>query len=332
MYFWLGAALSLALLLLLNALASFAATLLWRSIAHHAQQWPAREQARFLFALRLAPLVAACVFVALLGLPAYIAHEPHTTDETLGGPLAILAGLSLAGLGLAMWRGLAAWYATRRVTRAWQRQAVRITLPGITLPTYRLRHPFPVVAVVGIWRVRLFVAEQLFDTLTPAEMTATLRHELGHVATYDNLKRVILRACSDVLTIVPAGRSLNRAWAACAESAADEHAAGDSATTSLELASALLKIARIAPPHAYPTTGAAITFMFAPQGDTTILADRVRHLVKLADGKSHKALRRIDLAVWSGLGSFVIILLLAAWQKSALRVIHHFMEHLVGLA
>ena len=329
MYFWLGFCLSLTVLLLLNVLASLITATLWRVITPHAQEWAAQDRARMLFALRLAPILAALVFVVTLVLPAYLKHEPPQTGETLSWPLAGLAALSFLGLALAAWRGVAAWRATRRMMQDWLQRATPVTLPGIDVPAFRLRHPFPVVAVVGLWRVRLFVAEQLFASLTEAEMAATLQHELGHLAAHDNLKRTILRACSDVLTIVPCGRGLDRAWADCAESAADEHAVQSEPKISLNLASALLKIARLAPPGTHPALPLG-AFMFNAADGSATVTQRVRHLVRLADKKPRPHHRRLDLAVWSGLGSFVILLLLAAWHTSATTTIYHFLEHIVA--
>src|SRR5919202_1119057 len=109
-------------------------------------------------------------------------------------------------------------------------------------------------AGVGTLRPRLFIAQQLFAALTEAELRAALAHECGHLATRDNLKRAVLRACRDVLTIVPAGRTLDRAWDESTEAAADEHAARDGgAAAALDLAAALVKIARLAPPGMRPT-------------------------------------------------------------------------------
>src|SRR5438093_1171007 len=90
----------------------------------------------------------------------------------------------------------------------------------------RRRRRRAVARLARTTRPRLFVAQQLCDALSPVELSAALAHERGHLAARDNLKRALLRACRDVLTIVPAGRTLDRAWAESAEAAADEHAAG----------------------------------------------------------------------------------------------------------
>ena len=333
MYFWLGLSLSLAALLTLNALASLAAAALWRLLAERSLEWRAQDRSRAIFALRVAPIAGATLFVALLLLPSYLTNEPYQTNESLSWLLMALALLSFIGLALAVWRGLAAWQATRRLVNVWLRQAAPVALAGIEIPAYRLRHPFPVVAVVGIFRPRLFVAEQLFTTLTPEELDAALRHELGHLATRDNLKRTLLRACSDVLTIVPCGRALDRAWAESAECAADEHAARRNALTSLNLASALVKIARLAPAG----TNAALpigAYLLHAAEDAASLAYRVRQLTRLAtpDGVPAKPIFRFDLAVWTGLGGFLLLLIFAAWQTQVPATIHFLLERVVAVS
>ena len=107
------------------------------------------------------------------------------------------------------------------------------------IPILKLRHSFPVFAVVGIVRPRLFVAEHVLETLDEQELTAVLRHELGHITALDNLKRLAIKLCGDLL-VAPLGRGLDRDWSVAAEAAADEYAvaAGDR-NTALSLAGAL---------------------------------------------------------------------------------------------
>src|SRR3989440_3017462 len=233
MYALLGLCLALATLLTVNALAALVVAGLWRGLlARWTRAWSAHARAQLLFALRLAPFALALLFVAALIVPSYLRYEPEATVEAVSLKLAALAAISIIGLALALWRGLIAWRTTRRLVADWLRHAEPITLPGVALPAFRVAHKFPVIAVVGALRPRLFVAQQLFDALSPLELSAALAHERGHLAARDNLKRTLLRACRDVLMIVPAGRTLDRAWAESVEAAADEHAAqtGDDAT------------------------------------------------------------------------------------------------------
>ncbi len=68
----------------------------------------------------------------------------------------------------------------------------------------------------------------------------------------DNLKRGFMRICRDVLLIIPSGRTLDRHWSAASETAADEHAAERGGDVALDLASALVKVARMIPAGARP--------------------------------------------------------------------------------
>ncbi len=114
MFELLGICLALAALLTLNALTSLLTSALWRALRARAGNWPASSRARLIFALRVFPASLAVVCVGALLLPAYVAHEPRHAAEPVSFKLAILAAISAAGLLLALWRGVAAWVATKK--------------------------------------------------------------------------------------------------------------------------------------------------------------------------------------------------------------------------
>jgi Zn-dependent protease with chaperone function len=143
-----------------------------------------------------------------------------------------------------------------------------------------MNHPFPVFAVVGVVHPKLFIAERVLDELDPVEIEAVLIHELGHIAAWDNLKRLVMKACGDLL-VVPVGRSLVEHWSETAERAADQYAVEQSGRlTALNLASALIKIARLVPDEPFPAMPAASYVLRVDES----LAVRVRRLLSLADG------------------------------------------------
>ncbi len=280
MYLLLGTCLALSALLALNAFASALAELIWRALSPRVAGRPAAVRARLLFALRVSPpsLAAALVFAQLL--PAYILHEPTDTDETVGTKLLLLAALSAAGVLLACWRVAQTWLATRRLTRDWMRHAEPFAAEGANVPAYRISHRFPVIAVIGVLRPRLFVASQLFDELTPGELASALAHERGHVEARDNLRRAVLQAGQDALLLLaPLGRSLRREWQRESELAADEFAAADGTAAALNLASALVKISRLIPPGAKPTLPAGAHLLGEAEDG---VSQRVRALLRLA--------------------------------------------------
>ncbi|MGH9755828.1 MAG: M48 family metalloprotease [Blastocatellia bacterium] len=329
MFELLGICLALAALLTLNALAALLASALWRMFGSRVKDWPAAERARLLFALRVFPSIIAVVCVGALLLPAYIAHEPRRAVEPVSLKLAVLAAISAAGLLLALWRGVAAWIATRRLIKDWLRVAEPVRFDQIPIPAYRLRHPFPIIAIVGAIGPKLFIADHLFQSLTREEMDAAIAHESGHLAARDNLKRVLLRACRDVLAIVPSGASpsgarMDRAWAEASETSADEHAARGGSNVTLDLASTLVKIARLVPEGVKPAMPAGALLV----GDNADgIAQRVRRLTRLAT-LDEVALGERTFNAWpqACFAAILISTILLATNPSTLLAIHNLIE------
>ncbi|HEY7181935.1 MAG TPA: M48 family metalloprotease [Blastocatellia bacterium] len=322
MFELLGICLALAALLTLNALTALLASALWGAIRSRAEAWPAAARARLLFALRVFPAAVAVVCVGALILPAYITHEPRRAVEPVSLKLGVLAAISAAGLILAIWRGVAAWIATRALIRNWLRVAEPITFDRI--PAYRLRHQFPVIAVVGAIRPKLFIADHLFQSLTRAELAAAIAHESGHLAARDNLKRAALRVCRDALAIFPSGASLDRAWAEASEAAADEHAARGGGAVALDLASTLVKIARLAPQGVKPAMPAGASLIV---NDADGIAARVRRLTQMAtldSLSSHE--RTFKVWPWTCFAAILASAILLGASPSALLAVHKAIE------
>lgn len=334
MYNLLGLSLALAALLCMNVLATFLSVALWRALRRPLARRPAAAQAQVLIYLRLLPLACACVFVVGFIVPAYLHHEPHRTDEVVSLKLAFFAAFCFAGLALAVWRALHSWVATRRLIADWLRHAEPIKLAGVRVPVYRLQHRFPVIAVVGMARPRLFIAAHLFDKLSAEELRAAVLHEQGHLTAHDNLKRAALCACRDVLMLVPAGRTLDRAWLEQSEAAADEHAAhAGGAPVALDLASALVKIARLVPEGATPRMPAG-AFLVGDHNDNG-LAWRVRRLARLATNEP-PPLRRtsnaaLNYALAGALAAALVVSATASFsQPRFLAPLHGALEQVVS--
>lgn len=279
MYALLCICLTLSALLALNALASALAGGVWRALAPRVRGWDAGARARLLFALRVSPPAVAAVLAFALIVPAYLLHEPADSGERVGFKMLILACVSAAGVLLAAWRVARTWVATRRLARDWMRGAEPFVVEAAGVPAFRIRHSFPVIAVIGVLRPRLFVASQVFDALTPGELAAALAHERGHVEGRDNLKRALLQAGEDALLHAPLGRSLRREWQRESEMAADEFAAAAGPAAALDLASAIVKISKLIPRGARPTLPAGAHLLGDGEDGTS---RRVRNLLRLA--------------------------------------------------
>jgi Zn-dependent protease with chaperone function len=332
LYLLLGICLALSALLALNAFASALAELVWRVVAPRVAGRPAALRARLLFALRVSPPALAAALVFSLLLPAYLLHEPFDTEEEIGAKLLLLAAVSAAGVLLACWRVARTWLATRRLTRDWMRHAEPFAAECVRVPAYRISHRFPVIAVIGVLRPRLFIASQIFDALTEGELASALAHERGHVEARDNLRRTVLQVGQDALLLLsPLGRSLRREWQRESELAADEFAASAGPAAALDLASAIVKISKLIPAGATPTLPAGAHLL--GEGEDG-LSRRVRNLLRLASSPEG-ALAAASLHARRPLKTALCICLCAAaaapllTHTEVLRVTHDAIEQVV---
>lgn|SRR5574341_876776 len=332
MYELLAISLTLSALLTVNAAMSIAVGGSWRLVRPVLRRFSAASQAEILFTLRILPPAIAIVTVTAVLLPSFIAHEPYSSGETVGPKLAALAIISAAGVALAIWRAVRSWWATQMLLGEWLRQAEPIEVSGVPTPTFKFSHPFPIIAVVGTIRPRLFIAERVLTSLTVDELAAAIAHECRHLSARDNFKRLLLRVCRDLLMFVPSGRPLDRAWAESAEAAADEFAARRSAQTALDLASALLKIARMVPAKTQVSLPLA-SFLVGVDEEKGVKS-RVRRLLVLASSDGRIRDRRAltgNVLPLVAISTFVIIGIATGNSSNVLVTAHGLIEVAVKL-
>ena len=331
MYELLGICLMLATLLVVNAFTSILMAAFARVFERRLQRLSARVRAEVLFALRVGPTAVAIFLVGFLFVPAYIVNEPHGTNEVVSSKLALLALISAAGVGFALWRLFRSSFATHSLLRSWLRDAQAAKIEGISIPTYRILHRFPIIAVVGTIKPRLFIADQVLDELTSEELAASIAHEAGHVQARDNLKRSTLRVCRSALMMLPCGRSLDRAWAEAAESAADEYAVFQESETALNLASALVKIARMIPSGARADVPLG-AYLVGAEENSGVKA-RVRRLLEIASSgtgvsRSRSVVRMLPAASF---GLLVFLAVAVPTNQTLLIAAHNVIERAVTL-
>jgi Zn-dependent protease with chaperone function len=324
MYFLLGICLLLVLFLALNISASLAVAALWRVIRKFVQSRPAHKRARIIFALRIFPVAGALVFIFAFLLPSYFLFEPVASGETVGLKLIFVASLSAIGIVAAFYRVFKTWLNTVRLIQDWDRHSQPVKVGNSKVPVYRIEHPFPVISLVGIFRPRIFISSQIFDLLSDQEMTAAMAHEYGHLKNHDNLKRWLLRVGQDLL-IFPIGKKLDRIWAETAETVADEYAAAVSGNkAALDLAAALIKIARIVPPGGSPAMPAGAFLIEEHRVDITF---RVRNLLQITDGNNKFKAQNLNYILWFGALSMAILGL--AINYNFLLSVHNILEEIV---
>ena len=282
--------------------------------------------------MRIGPPVIAIVAIAAFMIPSYLIYEPHSTEEVVSWKLGGLAALSAIGVALAISRGVRSWLATRSLLKEWLASSTPIRFDSIKVPTFVLQHTFPIIAVVGALRPRLFIAAQVLDSLSEEELAAAIAHEYGHLAAHDNFKRSVMRISRAALLLIPCGRSLDRAWSEASESAADEHAAQRSSLVALNLASALVRIAKMIPKGQQQIMPASVSAFLAGNEDTPRVRVRVRRLVELAAADPRLLVSSAPLVrflPWMALTVLIVVSVMIESRPQVLAAVHEFVEHVV---
>ena len=341
-YFLLGASLALAGFFVLNAGLSLGSHLVFYSAARQLAARPslhARQRARFLFVLKVLPAAASAVCALFLVVPSYLMFEPRSTAERLSWPVLLFAAFALLLLTHGALKAVVSWRASRAILREWLGKAEPVTLPGISIPAYNLLaarnsgDAFPVIAVIGWFRPRLFVSALVFEALSQEELAAALQHEIGHLAAGDNLKRFLARMSPAVSSFLPGAGKLAHLWHTASEECADFYAVQRGSAAPLTLASALIKVSRMVPSRCAAAAPAGAYFL--ERDDVADVARRVHLLLDAAESPATAIVSRNPaqgrMLLFSVLASS--LLLLATFYPTLLTSVHELLEkflHLVG--
>jgi Zn-dependent protease with chaperone function len=301
----------------INALASLGVALYWRLTSRRrASSLPAPSS---VFLVRMFPAAVSSLFVTLFFLPGFLQFEPADTTETVSGLM--LASVS-APLLVLVWgglRGVLSWLKTDRLVQRWMSRAERRYLAGTSTDVYCIDSDFPVVSLAGVKRPRLFVSSRVMASCTQEELAGILAHEAAHHRSGDNLKRMLMRFCPDFLAWTSTAKLMERTWSVSSDLAADESAAGTDADARTNLASAIVKVARLAIGRSFPPEILASAFYRGESIDR-----RVRSLVAEPSGASE---RRYG---WAWIAAGICVLSLALEPK-VLDQVHRVTETVVHL-
>jgi Zn-dependent protease with chaperone function len=289
-------------------------------------------RAERLVLLRALPTVAALVATGLGLVPAFLWLEPRQTTESVSAPMMALAAAAAATILVGPVKGLLSLLATRRLIRRWERSAKPIRVPGTGtgtgtgLSAFTVEESFPVAVVVGSRHPRLFLARSVLASCEPAELAAVVAHEIGHLRRGDHWKGLLMRAAPDALSILPFGVGVERRWAEAAEQLADEHASTSCRKRALDLASALVKVARLVA-RSHPPDLPLIA-LYRGEG----LAGRIERLLRApgAEASSLPRRTRAPRAV-ATLGVTLVAILLPVSGAFGLDVLHRIHDLAEGL-
>jgi hypothetical protein len=266
---------------------------------------------RLLFAVRISPLIGSAFLTVVFALPAFLRLERGPVDEDFGTVLFCVGTILLVAAGL--FRAVMARSSASRVVSGWI-DGARLLDAGTIAPALQVRQGPPLL-LYGISKPRVLASETAVALLSPAELRVAVQHEIGHLRSRDNLKKMVFYAAS-----FPGMASLDRAWQDAAEFAADE-AAVSNCDEAVDLASALIKLADLAPidqPPAF-TTGLL--------DRSALVRLRVQRLLDWRDASSQSAQRRWWLS-FLPLALAIISYSVAHYGQSLLFT-HRFTEWLI---
>jgi len=240
-----GLGVSLAIFFLLYLFASIVVLQTWEFAAKWLERGSARRRARWLFALRIFPFALALAFSLGVTLPSFLWLEPRQTGEEIGTAPFVLASCCVLVLALGIGRAFVAQKRTSRAIGKWLEGSSLLEGgslgKGIPVPIFRTTRSSPTLIVAGISEPKVLVSEAAMFSLNAPELRRALQHEIAHVRSCDNLKKLLFR-----LLVFPGMWRLESVWSEAAEMAADD-AAVSSRSEAIDLASALVKISRLAP-------------------------------------------------------------------------------------
>jgi Zn-dependent protease with chaperone function len=240
-----GIAVSLTFFVLLYCLLSALVAVAWRSLKWlHATE---PSLAGLLFSLRVLPLAASVIITFVFVVPSFQLLEPRSINEGMGVMPLALGVCALLLIACGCFRVIAAQSRTSRVVAPWLAGGHPLNVDGgAQTVTFRSRCEAPPLVLVGVRKPRVLVSESTVALLSHDELHIALKHELAHMRSRDNLKKLVFRLCP-----FPGMARLERAWSLAAELAADD-AAVSNLDDAVDLAAALVKLSRLVPVEAAP--------------------------------------------------------------------------------
>ena len=238
-----GIAVSLTFFVLVYCLLSAVVLVCWRWLQWlHATE---RSLSEILFLLRIFPLVASAIVTFAFVVPSFQILEPRSADEGLGTMPFLLGLVALFFFAYGTYRVVTAQTRTSRIVARWLEGSVPLNgnSQAITLrsPSYT-----PPLTLVGLCKPRVLVSDSTLAMLSSGELEIALRHEVAHIRSRDNIKKLIFRFAP-----FPGMKELESAWSQAAELAADD-AAVTSLNDAVDLAAALVKLSRLIPVEPAP--------------------------------------------------------------------------------
>jgi beta-lactamase regulating signal transducer with metallopeptidase domain len=239
-----GIAVSLTFFVVLYCLLSLLVAVAWHSLKllHTRSE---RSLANLLFGLRIFPVAVSTLITLGLVVPSFQLLEPRSIEEDMGLMPLVLGLCAVLLIACGVFRVVTAQTRTSRVVARWMDGSNSHSVET-DLETFCTRRDVPPLTLVGVCKPRVVVSESTVSLLSREELRIALKHEIAHVRSRDNLKKLVFR-----FSPFPGMAKLESAWSQAAELAADD-AAVSNANEAVDLAAALVKLSRLMPVEAAP--------------------------------------------------------------------------------
>jgi hypothetical protein len=225
-----------------------------------------RRSAGLLLATRLFPATASLLLTLGLFVPAHWATEARGANESFGWALNLAAAAGALLIIRSCFRVTALARADRRLRAG---ECASTVVCGVTESA-----DVPGLALAGLVRTRVVLDPRVAAELTRAELDVAIEHELAHRRAFDNLKRGAFYCAPDIFGSTRVAKGVEHAWHAAAESLADARAAQENEQRAVDLASALVKVARLTSAVSSGRSPVWSTF-----NDPALLSERVQQLM-----------------------------------------------------
>lgn len=317
--------LSLTSFFLVNGIAGAATALFSSAAIRIAETMRPRSATRFLFILRMLPLVLGLTIVLGLCVPSYLWLEPQIASERVGLACLLLAGLAGIACSHSLVRTARAVSASARLTNEWRRSTSDVSLTKeksqvvVDEQALVVQKREPLLALSGIIRPRMVISRGVLAELSKEQLDVALRHEIAHRDSRDNLKRLLLVLSPEFFPFANGFAALERTWARLSEWAADDDAVQGDSQRALSLATALLSVARMG---SQPQLSILHTRLLPEDGD---LSARVDRLLSVEPLPTEKIPHSRSSAIVRGV-CFAACALVVASAPAALSSVHRLLE------
>lgn len=240
-----GVAVSVSIGVIVYACLSLAVALTWRIVKPDARGHSASLCADLLFTLRLAPAIISGAVMLILALPSFLWLEPRAVFEPIGAAPVMLCACGMTVVLWGTWSAGSALRIALKTVASWSEAATVIGSEAVgqnkSVAVLLSSSAVATVAAAGIVKPTVWLSPAAQYLLNGRELRSALRHEIVHVRRKDNLRKLILH-----FVAFPGMAKLESAWREATEMAADD-AAVSNGSEALDLASAVIKLSRLAP-------------------------------------------------------------------------------------